>query len=425
MTEVIPPLCNAAESLPTQPRKALDGVRVLDMSRVLAGPVCGQILADLGAEVIKVERPECGDDSRAWGPPYAVDSSGQPTQESAFYCAYNRGKRSITVDLSKPEGRELIRKFAAASDVLLENYKVGTLDKYGLGYPALAEINPKLVYCSITGFGQTGPYSSRPGYDTIIQAMGGLMSVTGQPDDVPGGGPVRVGIAVTDFMAGLYATIAVQAALAYRERTGVGQHIDLSLLDIQISSLGNVAMNYLMSGDVPERRGNRLPSVYPSDTYRCKDGYIMIIAGNDAQFKRFCAVTGRVALADDPRFITNELRVRNADALGAEIASALSGRTVQEWRAAFEQAKVPCSPINTIAEVFDDPHVRSRGAMLELEHPLTGRMPSIANPMRLSKSPVCYDRSPPLLGQHTDEILGDVLGLSSTEIGALRDAGAI
>jgi crotonobetainyl-CoA:carnitine CoA-transferase CaiB-like acyl-CoA transferase len=404
---------------------ALSGIRVLDMSRVLAGPICGQILADLGAEVIKVERPGVGDDSRAWGPPFALDAAGAATAESAFYCACNRGKRSITVDLGKLEGREVIRKLAATSDVLLENYKVGTLERYGLGYEALSAINPGLVYCSITGFGQTGPYASRPGYDTIIQALGGIMSVTGQKDDAPGGGPVRVGIAVTDFMTGLYGAIAVQAALAYRVRTGAGQHIDLSLLDVQISSLTNVAMNYLMSGEVPVRRGNRLPTVYPSDAYRCSDGYVMIIIGNDGQFRKFCAAAGLDTLGDDPRFLTNALRLKKADTLSVLMNGALSGRPIGEWLERFEKANVPCSPIKNIAEVFDDPHVKARGARIELEHPVTGSMPGIANPMRFSKSPVAYDRAPPLLGQHTNEVLADVLGMSESEIAALRETGAL
>ena len=405
--------------------RALEGVRVLDMSRVLAGPVCGQILADLGAEVIKVERPGKGDDSRAWGPPFALDADGNATAESAFYLACNRGKRSITVDIAKPEGRALIEKLAKASDVLLENYKVGTLDRYGLGYKQLAEINPGLVYCSITGFGQTGPYASRPGYDTIIQALGGIMSVTGKKDDEAGGGPVRVGIAVTDFMTGLYGAIAVQAALAYRARTGEGQHVDLSLLDVQISSLTNVAMNYLLTGDVPMRRGNRLPTVYPSDAYRCQDGYVMIIIGNDSQFRKFCAAAGLEALAEDPRYLTNEVRLRNADELSVAMNSALAKRTIAEWLEIFEKANVPCSPIKSIAEVFDDSHVQSRGARIDLPHPLSGTVPGIANPMRFSKSPVAYDRAPPLLGEHTDEILSAVLGMSEVDIAALHKSGAV
>jgi crotonobetainyl-CoA:carnitine CoA-transferase CaiB-like acyl-CoA transferase len=395
---------------------ALGGIRVLDLSRVLAGPVCGQILADLGADVIKVERPGSGDDSRAWGPPFAKDKSGKPTSESAFYCSCNRGKRSITVDLNKLEGQELVARIAAKSDVLIENYKVGTLERYGLGYSQLSRINPGLIYCSVTGFGQTGPYRARPGYDTIIQAMGGLMSVTGHQDGAPGGSPVRVGIAVTDFMTGLYATIAIQAALAYRSKTGLGQQIDLALLDVQISALSNVAMNYLVSGDVPIRRGNRLPSVYPSDAFQCEDGYLMLIVGNDDQFKRFCATAGIGALMDDERFRSNELRVKNADVLGAQIAEALFARPVAHWMTVFEKANVPCSAINNIAQVFDDPHVRAREMLINLDHPQSGKLPNIANPMRFSRSPVRYRRAPPTLGEHTAEVLEDVLGLSSQEV---------
>lgn len=404
---------------------ALDGLRVLDMSRVLAGPICGQILSDLGAEVIKVEKPGKGDDSRAWGPPYALDLNGQPTGESAFYVSCNRGKRSIAIDLRKPEGRELIKKLATISDVLLENYKVGTLEKYGLGYAELSKINPRLIYCSITGFGQTGPYASRPGYDTIIQAMGGLMSVTGREDGAPGGGPVRVGAALIDFMTGLYATVAVQAALSYREKTGLGQQIDLSLLDVGISSLANIAMNYLVSGEIPIRRGNRLPTVYPSDAFRCSDGFIMIIIGNDEQFQRFCAATDIESLAQDERFQSNDLRVRNADALCIEITNALSKKPVVHWLATLEKVKVPCSAINNLAQVFDDPQVKARGMRLDLDHPLSGRIPTIANPIGFSKSPVSYHLPPPLLGQHTEEILRDVLSLSNSEIKELGAVGAV
>jgi crotonobetainyl-CoA:carnitine CoA-transferase CaiB-like acyl-CoA transferase len=410
---------------PAGVKAALEDIRVLDLSRVLAGPVCGQILADLGADVIKVERPGSGDDSRAWGPPFAKDENGSPTSESAFYCACNRGKRSITVDLRKPEGRDVVSRIAAKCDVLIENYKVGTLERYGLGYPQLSRINPGLVYCSVTGFGQTGPYKARPGYDTIIQAMGGMMSVTGHQDGVPGGSPVRVGIAVTDFMTGLYATVAIQAALAYRTKTGLGQQIDLALLDVQISALSNVAMNYLVSGDIPVRRGNRLPSVYPSDAFACADGYLMIIVGNDDQFKRLCASAGIGALADDERFRTNELRVGNADVLGVSISKALLARSVGHWMTVFEKAGVPCSPINNIAQVFDDPHVRAREMLIKLDHPQAGKLPNVASPMRFSKSPVSYRRPPPTLGEHTAEILKDVLGLSPEEVSDLAAKAVI
>ena len=409
----------------TRATTALEGIRVLDLSRVLAGPVCGQILADLGADVIKVERPVSGDDSRAWGPPFAKDESGQPTSESAFYCACNRGKRSITVDLNQPAGRELVAGIAAKSDVLIENFKAGTLERYGLGYSQLSRTHPQLIYCSITGFGQTGPCRARPGYDTIIQALGGLMSVTGQPDGTPGGSPVRVGIAVTDFMTGLYATVAIQAALAYRSKTGLGQQIDLALLDVQVSALSNVAMNYLVSGEVPTRRGNRLPSVYPSDAFRCEDGHLMIIVGNDDQFRRFCTAAGVELLLDDPRFATNELRVGNADILGTGISKALRARPVAHWMKVFEQANIPCSAINNIAQVFDDPQVQARQMLINLDHPLAGRMPNIASPMRFSRSPVQYRRAPPTLGEHTAEVLEGVLGLSPQEVSDLAAKAVI
>jgi crotonobetainyl-CoA:carnitine CoA-transferase CaiB-like acyl-CoA transferase len=403
----------------------LNSIRVLDMSRVLAGPLCGQLLADMGADVIKIERPHTGDDSRAWGPPYLADANGEPTRESAFYLSCNRGKRSVTVDLGTSAGRDVIRKLAASSDVLLENYKVGTLEKYGLDYAALSEINPKLIYCSITGFGQTGPYCARPGYDTIIQAMGGLMSITGLPDGAQGAGPVRVGIALTDIMTGLYATIAVQQALLHRAHTGKGQFIDLSLLDVQVSALSAVAMNYLVSGNVPTRRGNRLPTVYPSDAFRCRDGYLMVIIGNDSQFRRFCETTGLTGLEQDARFRTNEVRVRNADALCEKITGNLAARPVHEWLDLLEKAQVPCAPINDIAQVFADPQVVARGMQRELPHPLSGTAPFIANPIRFSENPVGYDRPPPLLGEHTSEVLEEVLGIGPLEIDALRSSGAL
>jgi crotonobetainyl-CoA:carnitine CoA-transferase CaiB-like acyl-CoA transferase len=404
---------------------ALSDIRVLDMSRVLAGPLCGQLLADLGADVIKIERPVSGDDSRAWGPPFLPDQVGEPTRESAFYLSCNRGKRSVTVDLATPAGRELIRKLAAASDVLIENYKVGTLEKYGLGYADLSAVNPKLVYCSITGFGQTGPYRARPGYDTIVQALGGLMSITGQPDGAPGAGPVRVGIALTDTMTALYATIAVQAALSRRARSGLGEHLDLSLLDVQVSALSAVAMNYLVSGKVPTRRGNRLPTVYPSDTFRCEDGYVMLIVGNDRQFTRLASTIGLADLANDPRFRTNEARVQNADALAGIIGEKLEARPVRDWLAALEAAQVPCAPINDIAQVFEDPQVVARGMRVELPHPLAGAVPGIANPIRFGDEPMQSDRAPPTLGQHTQEVLEEVLGLDHAALEALRASGAL
>jgi crotonobetainyl-CoA:carnitine CoA-transferase CaiB-like acyl-CoA transferase len=403
----------------------LAGIRVLDMSRVLAGPLCGQILADLGADVIKVERPGSGDDSRAWGPPFASDENGKVTSESAFYCSCNRGKRSITIDTSKPEGQALIRQLATNSDILLENYKVGTLKKWGLDYASLSKINPQLIYCSITGFGQTGPYAPRPGYDTIIQALGGLMSVTGRRDGEPGGGPLRVGIAAIDFMTALYATIGVVAALNHRTNTGKGQCLDLSLLEVEISSLTNVAMNFLLTGVVPTRRGNRLPTIAPSDAYRCKDGHLMIIIGNDGQFRNFCAAADLPSMAEDARFRNNAIRMQNVDSLAEEMEVGLAKRTVKEWVAILGDANVPCAPIQTIKDVFDDPHVRERGAVVELQHPLIGKLPTIVNPLRFSSSPVQYDRPPPLLGEHTHEILRDVLNLGAEQIAAIEKSGTI
>jgi crotonobetainyl-CoA:carnitine CoA-transferase CaiB-like acyl-CoA transferase len=379
----------------------------------------------MGADVIKIERPQTGDDSRAWGPPYLADTNGHPTAESAFYLSCNRGKRSVTVDLGTGAGRDVIRKLAASSDVLLENYKVGTLEKYGLDYAALSQINPKLIYCSITGFGQTGPYSARPGYDTIIQAMGGLMSITGLPDGAQGAGPVRVGIALTDIMTGLYATIAVQQALLHRAHTGKGQYIDLSLLDVQVSALSAVAMNYLVSGNVPTRRGNRLPTVYPSDAFRCRDGYLMVIIGNDSQFGRFCETIGLTGLQEDARFRTNEVRVKNADALCEKITGSLAAKPVHEWLDLLEKAQVPCAPINDIAQVFADPQVVARGMQGTLAHRLSGTVPFIANPIRMSGTPIEYGRAPPLLGEHTHEVLEEVLGIGAREIEALRASGAL
>jgi crotonobetainyl-CoA:carnitine CoA-transferase CaiB-like acyl-CoA transferase len=409
----------------SEPKGALAGVRVLDLSRVIAGPICGQTLADLGADIIKVERPKVGDDSRAWGPPFALDRNGKPTAESAVYCGANRGKRSITANLGTQEGCDLVQKIALKSDVLIENYKFGTLDKYGLGYAELAAENPGLIYCSLTGFGQTGPYKNRPGYDTIVQAMGGLMSITGHKDGAPGGGPMKVGVALIDFMTGLYATIAIQAALAYRNRTGLGQHIDLALLDVQVAALANIAMNYLVSGDIPIRNGNRIPSVYPSDSFRCKDGYLMLLIGNEEQYKRFCTTLGRPELAADERFQTNALRLKNADVLAPELEAVMIQHTIAEWAERFEKNGVPYSVINNIAQVFDDPQVRARNMLLHLDHPTAGKMPSIASPIRLSRSPVEYEKAPPTLGQHTSEVLEELLGLSPSEISNLSKAGAI
>ena len=403
----------------------LDHIRVLDLSRVLAGPWAGQNLADLGAEVIKVERRGHGDDTRRWGPPYLKDAAGRDTGEAAYYLSCNRGKFSITLDLAAPEGQRLVRDLAAKCDILLENYKVGGLAGFGLGYDDLEASHPHLIYCSITGFGHTGPYRDRAGYDLIVQAMGGLMSITGEPDDVPGGGPKRVGVAIADLFSGMYATIAVLAALARRERTGRGQHIDLALLDCQVAMLANQAMNYLTSGRPPQRMGNAHPNVVPYEAFATADGQLIVAVGNDAQFARLCALVGRPELADEADFATNAARIRNRGRLIPMIAEMLKARTSEEWRAALEAEGVPCGPINALDEVFADPQVEARGMRFELDHPRAGRVPMVASPMRFSDTPLEHRRPPPLLGEHTDIVLGELLGLDAGEIARLRDGGVI
>jgi len=395
---------------PAARRAPLDGIRVLDLSRVLAGPWCGQQLADLGADVVKVERPEGGDDTRAWGPPNLKDAAGHATSESAYYLCTNRNKRSITIDMAQPSGQALIRRLAAQADVVIENFKLGGLAKYGLDYPALSASNPRLVYCSITGFGQTGPYAPRAGYDLLIQGMGGLMSITGRADGDEGAGPQKVGVALTDIMTGLYATIAVQAALIERERSGRGQHIDLALLDVQIACLGNQASNYLAGGVVPRRMGNAHPNIVPYQDFETADGYMILAVGNDAQFTRFCEVAGHAEWAHDERFTSNPQRVANRGTLIAMIREATLQRTTREWVAALEAAGVPCGPINRIDQVFDDAQVRARGLRIELPHPAAGVVPLVANPIRLSETPIEYRRAPPMLGEHSRQVLRDWLG---------------
>ena len=393
------------------PRRApLDGIRVLDLSRVLAGPWCGQLLADLGADVVKVERPQGGDDTRAWGPPNLKDADGKPTSESAYYLCTNRNKRSITIDIAQPSGQALIRRLAARADVVIENFKCGGLAKYGLDYPALAASNPRLVYCSITGFGQTGPYAARAGYDLLIQGMGGLMSITGRADTDEGGGPQKVGVALTDIMTGLYATIAVQAALAERERSGRGQHIDLALLDVQVACLANQASNFLAGGVVPRRMGNAHPNIVPYQDFQTADGYMILAVGNDAQFARFCEVAGHAEWARDERFASNPQRVAHRAELIAMIREATLKRTTREWVEALEAAGVPCGPINRIDQVFEDAQVRARGLCIELPHAAAGVVPLVANPIRLSETPVEYRRAPPMLGEHSQQVLQDWLG---------------
>lgn len=395
---------------------ALSHIRVLDLSRVLAGPWAGQNLADLGAEVIKVERPGSGDDTRAWGPPYLKDQNGQPTTESAYYLSANRNKRSVTIDFTKPEGQELVRKLAANADVVLENFKVGGLRKYGLDYESLARINPRLIYCSVTGFGQDGPYAARAGYDFMIQGLGGLMSITGRGNDEPGAGPIKVGVALTDIMTGLYSTIAVLAALAHREVSGEGQYIDMALLDVQVACLANQAMNFLTTGQPPVRLGNAHPNIVPYQDFPTADGDMILTIGNDGQFAKFAQLAGHPEWAEDPRFATNAARVKHRDVLIPLIRQATVMRTTAEWIELLEQAGVPCGPINDLKQVFDDPQVQARGLRIEMPHPTAGRVPLVANPIRLSKTPVQYRLAPPLLGQHTHSVLKELLGLDEAEI---------
>ncbi|HLH87951.1 MAG TPA: CaiB/BaiF CoA-transferase family protein [Xanthobacteraceae bacterium] len=398
----------------------LSHVRVLDLSRILAGPWAGQILADLGADVIKVERPDVGDDTRSWGPPFLEDKAGQPTREAGYYLAVNRGKRSITLDLDKPEGQSVVRALAARSDIVLENFKVGTLKRFGLDYDALKAVNPRLIYCSVTGFGQTGPKRDAPAYDFMIQAMGGLMSVTGEPDGVPGGGPQKVGVPVTDLMTGMYAAIAVLAALARRDATGQGDYIDIAMLDVQVGYLANQAMNFLVSGRPPRRSGNAHPNIQPQDVFPCRDGHMVLVVGNDSQFEKFCAAVGRPAWRDDERFRTNADRVRNREILKAMIAEVLAERDMGDWIARLDAAGVPSAPINTVPMVFDDPQVRHREMLRHLPHPLAGTVPQVVSPMRFREAPLMFERPPPLLGQHTDEILAE-LGLVPADARATKN----
>jgi crotonobetainyl-CoA:carnitine CoA-transferase CaiB-like acyl-CoA transferase len=403
----------------------LAGIRVLDLSRVLAAPWTGQNLADLGAEVIKVERPGSGDDSRAFGPPWLKDASGRETRESAYFACANRGKKSVTVNLSKPEGQRVVRELAAKSDVLLENYKYGDLDRYGLGYARLSADNPGLVYCSVTGFGHSGPYRDRPGYDFMIQGMAGMMSITGERDDAPGGGPQKAGMPIADIMTGMYASVAVCAALVHRARTGKGQHLDLALFDTQVAVLANQAANYLATGVSPRRLGNAHPNIVPYGAYRTADGAVIIACGNDNLFGRFCEVANCRELVRDARFATNGKRVENRAALDAIIGPLIAARTTRQWVEALEAAGVPNGPINTLEEVFREPQAQARGLRFELPHPAGGTVSLVRSPMRFSGTPIEHEVPPPLLGQHTEEVLKGVLGCTPAEIEALRTAGAI
>ena len=402
---------------------ALDDIKVVDLSRVLAGPWSTQNLADLGADVIKIERPGVGDDTRSWGPPFVSHTEGDAQDAAYFFCA-NRNKRSLTLDFTTDKGREILIKLIAQADVLIENYKVGGLKKYGLDYESLSRINPRLIYCSITGFGQDGPYADRPGYDALVQAMGGLMSVTGEPDDVPGGGPQKVGVAVVDILTGLYATNAILAALLHRAKSNQGQHIDIALLDVQVAALANQSGNYLLSGSVPLRMGSAHPSIVPYQPFACADGHVMLAIGNDGQFTSLCRAAGQAAIASDERFATNAMRVRHRAELLEVLTPLMRQHGVERWCELAQQEGFPCGPINTIDRVFRDPQVRAREMQIQMNSPSYGALDLVASPMRLSASPVSYRRAPPSLGQDTQEVLRD-LDYSDDEIASLRDSGVI
>ena len=399
---------------------ALSHIRVLDLTRVLAGPWCAQTLADLGADVIKVERPGSGDDTRHWGPPYLKTPDGADTREAAYYLCANRNKRSVTVDITTPEGQKIVRELAAASDVVLENYKVGQLKKYGLDYASLAMVKPDLIYCSVTGFGQTGPLAERAGYDFIVQGMGGFMSITGERDGLPGGGPQKAGVAIADLMTGMYASVGVLAALAHRDRTGAGQYIDMALLDVQVAMLANMGSNYLASGEPPMRLGNAHPNIVPYQAFQTSDGWIIVAVGNDTQFRKFVEAGGRPELARDPRFATNPERVRQRDTLVPIVAEMVGTRGKHEWIECLEAAGVPCGPINDLGEVFENEQVRARGMRVEVPHPSGATAALVRNPIRMSATPPQVRSAPPMLGEHTDAVLREVLGYDEASIAELR-----
>jgi len=412
---------------------SLDGIRVLDLSRVLAGPWCTQTLADLGADVIKIERPGTGDDTRAWGPPFLKDAQGQDTAEAAYYLGANRNKRSVTCDIAQPEGQALIRELVKHCQVFVENFKVGDMARYGLDYASLSAINPQLVYCSVTGFGQTGPYSERAGYDYAVQGIGGLMSVTGERDDL-GGGPQKVGVAVADLFTGMYATVAILAALRHTERTGEGQQVDMALLDTQVAMLANLGANYLVSGKVPGRAGNAHQNIVPYQVFEVmapadaapgSRDHLILAVGNDGQFAKFCAVAGHPELAKDPRYALNTNRVRHRAELVPQLEAIMATRTKADWLGALEAAKVPCGAINTLSEVFVDPQVHERGMVSTWEHPIQPGLKLVSSPIKMSLTPVRQDLPPPMLGQHTTEVLTEVLGWSAEQQGPLREKGVI
>ncbi len=404
---------------------SLSHITVLDLSRVLAGPWAGQTLGDLGAEVIKIERPGTGDDTRGWGPPFLRDAQNRETADAAYYLCANRNKKSVTVDFTTPEGQSIVRQLASKADVVLENFKVGGLEAYGLDHASLRRTNPRLIYCSITGFGQTGPYASRPGYDFIVQAMGGLMSITGANTEEPGSGPQKAGVAIADVLTGLYATIGILAALSHRERTGEGQYIDVALLDVQVATLANQAMNYLVSGSVPQRLGNAHPNIVPYQDFPTSDGFMIIAVGNDSQFARLCAELGLPELPGDPRFASNQQRVAHRGALIERLCAVTATRSTAAWVAALEVAGVPCGPVNAIDAVFADPQVRARGMRVDLPHPKAGTVSLVANPLRMSGTPVTYRAAPPVLGAQTREVLAQRLAMTDSDIDELAAKGVI
>ncbi len=400
----------------TSPIGPLTGLRVLDLTRVLAGPTCTQMLGDLGAEVIKIERPEAGDDTRGFAPPFVPN-----TKESAYFVGVNRNKKSVTLDIAKPEGQAIIHKLLEHCDILVENFKVGALAKYGLGYEQLAKTHPRLIYCSITGFGQTGPYAPRPGYDALIQAMGGVMSLTGEPN----GSPQKVGVPVADLFAGLYGCIGILAAVNHRNSTGQGQQIDIGMLDTHVAWLANQGMNYLATGENPARLGNQHPNIAPYQEFPTKDGYLILAVGNDPTFERFCKAFGQEALLADPRFATNPIRVQNRQLVTDTLTPVMKSKTTAEWIDALEELKIGCGPINTLEQVFADPHVQAREMVVEMAHGSGETVKVIANPVKLSATPPSYRSPPPVLGEHTEDVLASVLKMSASDIAALREKGIL
>jgi crotonobetainyl-CoA:carnitine CoA-transferase CaiB-like acyl-CoA transferase len=403
----------------------LSHIRVLELSRILAGPWAGQMLADLGAEIIKVEKPIQGDDTRHWGPPFLNNRQDKAPSESAYFLSVNRGKRSITIDIRQQEGQAIIHQLIESCDVLIENFKVGSLLKYHLDFASLSAINPKLIYCSITGFGQDGPYAQRAGYDFLLQGMGGLMSVTGEPDHLPGGGPQKVGVALTDILTGMYATTAIQAAIIEREKSALGQHIDLALLDVQVACLANQGMNYLVSKETPKRMGNAHPNIVPYQTFKTADGFIILTIGNDSQFADFCEVANCSTLIRDPLFATNQARVQNRELVVQRLTKIIEAKNSDFWLQQLEIKGVPCGPINDIAEVFDNPQVKHRNMLGELSHPENGKVPTVKNPINFSRTPIVYNQAPPNLGEHTEDVLAELLGYDSSVISKLRHAKII